>query len=514
MAKYSVISEFNISKNARFLQIAESLTPELTRSLVFPVSFSASPEGPWEPVSALSARPLRRNDTVVLDFGDHQVGYVILELGSTGSHPDAPAYIRLRFAERLCELREDTGSYDGWLGKGWFQEEYLHIDVLPHTLTLPRRYAFRYLEVKVIDVSAKYALTIQSVSAQAVSSAPGKLPVLSTGDALLDKIDRASLRTLQNCMQSVFEDGPKRDRRMWLGDFRLQARVNYLTFKNYDLAKRCLYLFAGLTFNEGKVPACVFLEPEPEPDDTYLFDYALFFVSALLDYYDAASDMETLRELYPTAVRQLEIGLSYLSKDGILPDRSGEFWCFVDWGDTLNTQAASLAILIYALTQGQTLAERVGDTERAVRFEKQAAALRESALKHFWDENLGLFVSGAERQVSWATQVWMILSGVIRGERGRELLQRVSAFPNAGPMITPYMIHHYIEALLTLGERDQALRELRLCWGGMINEGADTFWEVYYPGHPDESPYGSVSLNSYCHAWSCTPAYFLRKLLG
>ncbi len=78
-------------------------------------------------------------------------------------------------------------------------------------------------------------------------------------------------------MQDVFEDGPKRDRRMWLGDLRLRARANYYTFKNYDLAKRCMYIFAGLLFNEGKLSACVFTEPEMEPDDTYLLDYALFF---------------------------------------------------------------------------------------------------------------------------------------------------------------------------------------------------------------------------------------------
>lgn len=63
---------------------------------------------------------------------------------------------------------------------------------------------------------------------------------------------------------------------MWLGDLRLQARANYYTFKNYDLAKRCMYIFAGLLFNEGKLSACVFTEPEMEPDDTYLLDYALF----------------------------------------------------------------------------------------------------------------------------------------------------------------------------------------------------------------------------------------------
>ena len=40
--------------------------------------------------------------------------------------------------------------------------------------------------------------------------------------------------------------------------------ANYYTFMNYDLAKRCMYIFAGLLFNEGKLSACVFTEPEME----------------------------------------------------------------------------------------------------------------------------------------------------------------------------------------------------------------------------------------------------------
>jgi hypothetical protein len=48
-------------------------------------------------------------------------------------------------------------------------------------------------------------------------------------------------------------------------------------------------------------------------------------------------------------------------------------------------------------------------------------------------------------------------------------------------------------------------------WGGMVKKGADTFWEVYDPEDDFLSPYGSFMMNSYCHAWSCTPVYFLRK---
>ncbi|WP_390580761.1 hypothetical protein [Paenibacillus illinoisensis] len=42
-------------------------------------------------------------------------------------------------------------------------------------------------------------------------------------------IDRVAVQT-RDCMQSVFEDCPKRDRRLWIGDLRLQALVNYETF--------------------------------------------------------------------------------------------------------------------------------------------------------------------------------------------------------------------------------------------------------------------------------------------
>ena len=48
-------------------------------------------------------------------------------------------------------------------------------------------------------------------------------------------------------------------------------------------------------------------------------------------------------------------------------------------------------------------------------------------------------------------------------------------------------------------------------WGGMIAKGADTFWEAYDPTNDFISPYDFYPINSYCHAWSCTPVYFIRK---
>lgn len=68
----------------------------------------------------------------------------------------------------------------------------------------------------------------------------------------------------------------KRDRRLWLGDLRLQALANYATVTNNDLVKRCLYLFAGTPDDKGRIAANLFIKPAVIADDTYFTDYSLF----------------------------------------------------------------------------------------------------------------------------------------------------------------------------------------------------------------------------------------------
>ena len=82
--------------------------------------------------------------------------------------------------------------------------------------------------------------------AEAVSSADeSRLLPFAPRNADDEALDRVARHTLRDCMQTVFEDGPKRDRRLWLGDLRLQALANYATYRNYDLVKP-LYLLAGI----------------------------------------------------------------------------------------------------------------------------------------------------------------------------------------------------------------------------------------------------------------------------
>lgn len=143
--------------------------------------------------------------------------------------------------------------------------------------------------------------------------------------------------------------------------------------------------------------------------------------------------------------------------------------------------------------------------------QKEEKAKTEAAKKYLLDSEAGLFVSGPDRQINYASQVWMVLAGAVDKEDGAQILEKVTDMKPEKGMVSPYMNHHYVEALLLCGKKEQALDYMKYYWGGMISHGADTFWELYNPENPAESPYGSSIVNSYCHAWSCTPTYLLRK---
>lgn len=180
---------------------------------------------------------LQRKSTTILDFGDHCVGRVSLSIRSVGSPPDAPVKLKLSFGETLEEVQRPFESYHGELSSSWLQEELLTLDVLPSTLELKRRFAFRFAKIEVIDTSPKYHIWLSLTCKTESSADPDAFKSLETEDELLKKIDLVAQKTLAQCMQEVFEDGPKRDRRLWLGDLRLQALANYKTFHATELVK-------------------------------------------------------------------------------------------------------------------------------------------------------------------------------------------------------------------------------------------------------------------------------------
>lgn len=489
-----------MEKENRLLAKALSLLPKVKETLVCPLQ------------DQKYSTPLKKGDYVEIDFGKHLVGQFKIKFGYKNSHPDAPVWLKISFAENHKEFEENVEDYNGWICSAWVQQEQMHFDLIHAEYTLPRRYSFRYVKIEVLDISSKFDLVIEDAKVIAVSSADdSRLVPYENADEELVNIDKIACATLHDCMQEVFEDGPKRDRRLWMGDLRLQALANYQTYKMNDMVKGCLYLFAALPMPNGQVGACLFLEPKPEVDDTSMFDYSLLFVAALWDYYKQTNDIEALRELWDTAKTQISLAMKQVDSDGIVKDSDKLGWCFLDWSLELNKQAGAQGVLLYAMKSAIAIAHELGNESDADCISLTYEMYRKAAMKHFYDKEKGLFLSGKSGQVSYASQVWLILGGAVSPKEGLKILHNVAEYKDAIDMVTPYMYHYYIEALISCGAIDEALNVMREYWGGMERLGADTFWELYNPKNPDESPYGGTIVNSYCHAWSCAPAYFLRR---
>lgn len=460
----------------------------------------------------IGQRILRAGDRINLDLGEHLTGRLTFTISAHGRAMDAPCRIRWVFGERPVEMAVPFEPFTGGLSRSWLQDEILTLDVLPATVTLPRRYAFRYARLEVVATSHHYGVRLDEAKVTALTSAGDPPPPLPpTVSPLLRQIDEVSIRTLRECMQTVFEDGPKRDRRLWLGDLRLQALVNTVTFRQFDLVKRCLYLFAGLARpDDGMVPALVVEHPQPARGHEFIIDYAALYAPTVLDYAHASGDWAAARDLWPAVRGQLDLLAGYVGSDNLFAAPPGS-WVFIDWNESLDRQAAMHAIYVYGLRRGRELATQIGVSADAERYGALIDRLTGSARRAFYDPDQRVFVSGPQRQVSWATQAWMILAGIATPEEGAAALDAVLNRPDALRPVTPYLYHHVVEALIQCGQKARALELIESYWGGMVRAGADTFWEVFDPANADLTPYGNVLLNSACHAWSCTPAYLLRR---
>ncbi|MFW6255785.1 MAG: hypothetical protein ACOC54_03110 [Candidatus Sumerlaeota bacterium] len=234
----------------------------------------------------------------------------------------------------------------------------------------------------------------------------------------------------------------------------------------------------------------------------------------LADYVEASGDNDTGKDLLPVTLRQIELAFGMLSEEFNFASIS-PWWTFIDWREGLHKDTAAVGILAYACGRVAGLAEKLGEGGIAEELRAQKQKLIEAILEKLRDPESGLFVSGPDRQLSWASQVWMILAEAVDQTEGKRLIELLENREGALTPAGPYLCHYVAEALVHCGMRKKARALIEDYWGGMVDRGADTFWEVYDPENPKLSPYNNHLMNSYCHAWSCTPTWFIRSgMLG
>lgn len=203
-------------------------------------------------------------------------------------------------------------------------------------------------------------------------------------------------------------------------------------------------------------------------------------------------------------------------------EEEGGQWIFIDWHTELDKSASIHAVIIFALRSLSKLASLLGLMTPTLQpshspvplalddiIEQMSIAARLA----FFDLELGLFISGKDRQVSWASNAWAVLAGIPSSQAEAAAALRAAYFnPAYVAGNTPYMHHYLCEALIVAGLPDLAREHIEKYWGSMIAAGGETFFECWDPKRPRFSPYGDLHANSFAHAWSCTPSLLLRRL--
>ncbi len=519
-------SQTNTNYNREnWLLKAEECKPKLTEKIIQPIcivklikdslSFQGWTAKPSAIMDSLYRFSFKTINSVVVDFGNHYTGYFSFKIGVLAKTPDGPIRVKLTFGEVPSELATPFDPYFGGISRAWLQDEIINIMDIPSTVTLPRRYAFRYVKIELLGSSPYYDFNITDMQIKAVTSAEKTADVLSNStDQIIKDIDKIGLNTLKECMQTVYEDGPKRDRRLWIGDMYLESLANSYTFRNFNLTKRCLYLFAGLSGEDGLLIGTVFETPKPHPQaNQYLFDYSLLYNATLKEYVASTNDFETANDLWPVAKKQLDIIYKYLQPNGLIDYEKAnkEWWLFFDWKDGLNKEASLQGLSVFALTQTYDLAKILNKQDELKEIPALIKKMIQASRNQLFNKSINLFESGKEKQISYASQIWMILGGVLSKDESQKTLKELINSKNVVTPGTPYLYHYFIQALVNSGMNEDAKKVLLHYWGGMVKKGADTFWEVYDPKNEFLSPYNFYPVNSYCHAWSCTPVYFIHK---
>ncbi|MGY4385849.1 alpha-L-rhamnosidase [Pedobacter sp. UYP24] len=518
---------YTSAQRSAWLKKAENNIPALIEQEKRPVqlvkliadanAFQGWKTEPAGKIEELYNKSFKSQSGVVVDFGAHLTGYYTFTIKEIHNYQDGPLRFKLTFGEVPAELATPFDPYPGGLSRAWLQDETVTVSQLPATITIPRRLAFRYLKIELLASSNGFDFQISDMKFKAMSSVNNQpAPLASTTSPLIAKIDQVGLNTLKECMQTVYEDGPKRDRRLWIGDLYLESITNAQSFKNHQLTKRCLYILAGLSQKNGYLYASTFEKPSlhAQEGQAFLFEYSLLYNAALKEYLLASGDKETAVDLWPVAKKQTENIGKHLDINGLFDADAAQrdgWWLFTDWREGLDKQASLQGIMIFAMKETLALAKQLGKEKEVADLPALISKMTKAGRSSLYDQSLGLFTSGKSKQISYASQSWMVLSDVATKAEAQRALKAIVKTNNAVKPGTPYLTHYYTAALIKAGLSKEAKELVENYWGGMVKKGADTFWETYDPDNDKLSPYNFFPINNYCHAWSCTPVYFIRK---
>lgn len=464
----------------------------------FPLSAVAVADAPaekgkieFQPITQaqISAALASKHD-VILDFGREIAGRVHL----------------LSSASESIRLQTSYGES---------AEEALHAPYLGvRVVTVPAdgeaygpKSAFRYVRISAADAST---LALLAADVQGIAYPVEYKGSFVSSDTLLNRIWETGAYTAHLCMQDDIWDGVKRDRARWMGDLDVSGRVIEDVFGERDLMESTMTALA----EESTVP---------RPINT-IAGYSAFWITGQADFYRHTGDIAYLRGEHRHLLGILHVMDSDLDPEGLFTNPE-KHKIFVDWSpgfnsDTPEARAATQFEYALAYKDAAYLLTELGEDASAAAYAAKADRLRSAAQAHLLNASTSTFGP------RWQTNAMAVLAGAATEAEQQSVWSGVLShvLTPEGPetIITPYYGYYVLSAMAALSHRADALEWMRKYWGGMIAEGATSFWEAYDPRWSKEDFHAHLQADnktgyyiSLAHGWSAGPtAWVMEQVLG
>lgn len=435
--------------------------------------------------------------SVILDFGRELTGRLEID-----SDSDEPMVVTVQVGESESEALKAP-----YLGVN-------QMTIPPRGAGHSPKTAFRYARVRFLNGAKD--LRVKSIHADHIYYPVKYLGSFESSDAMLNRIWETGAYTAHLCMQDGVWDASKRDRGRWMGDTDVSGPVIEDVFADRALLEDTLDRLLGA---DPKQPVDQHVNGIP--------GYSSFWFTGVADFYRHTGDKAFLQREHERMLQLLHVVDGEFDERNIYANKS-KVWLYVDWspdlnGDTPETRRATTLEFVRAYREAAYLLHEVGDEANAAKYRQRAEEVKAAADRYLTDAS-GTFGP------RWETNAAAVISGAAGPERydaiWRDVLSKVGqdAGPGLGhgPIISPYYGDYVLRAMAEMNHREAALNWIRQFWGGMISEGATSFWEAYDVDWYHEDFHSSLQADnrsgyfvSLAHGWSSGPtAWLMEEVLG
>ncbi|MGM9681794.1 MAG: alpha-L-rhamnosidase C-terminal domain-containing protein [Eubacteriales bacterium] len=241
--------------------------------------------------------------------------------------------------------------------------------------------------------------------------------------------------------------------------------------------------------------------------------YELYWVFSLVDYYEYSGDQNGVEELLSQATKRLDHAYSIY---GTNPNLT-----YFGWDERLGAgfenpnipenQNAYKMLAIRAWNEFSAVLEDIGRNDLAEKYRKYAREKTDEILSDpDWYEEFGLHASADAINAGVAAGT---VADELYGKYFTDRLNRLS--------YSPFNQYFILQAMANAGQYDDAVSAILDMYGGMIDYGATTFFEVYRPGWNDgigvngAVPNCQVGFTSLAHPWGAgVLTWMSEELLG